>query len=427
MDHQAISRPPMPGSTPTPGSLKNSVYSTNVPARLDRHKTSAASAASAMSPDSPGLLLLDQSVDRRFVRTPNKTSAKDFTRSTSAKQRQRVLQEKTLSKIVAKLPYDLRETVTAVLTMAFSTSENIQKDLDVSHQETTILRSELTKKVSEIQTLQKNVDNYRGQIKSLEESIESLKDNIGARQKFSLKNRSAMSRLATTNRMLIDALDALQGGSSSVQSMQEKQHQKAIGSLLNSSSLDEQPPLLGRNGQLEPLPSKTHAPTDEKEYEEKVTNMASTQNEKLRESLLKIAREHYRSMKNVEHLEIKVSEYKLSLRAQEQVNRNLKTELDELKTIHMADAQAFEDNKALVDATNMTFHERSFGILDDRFKVRVDYTTTFANFRIIVIDGHCLHIVGYARTKFIRPCGWYSAITTHSRPHGNFSDVTQPE
>lgn len=56
-----------------------------------------------------------------------------------------------------------------------------------------------------------------------------------------------------------------------------------------------------------------------------------SQNDKLRESLLKIAREHYRSLKTAEHLQEKVEELSQSLRKQETLTRKLHTELEEYK------------------------------------------------------------------------------------------------
>lgn len=125
---------------------------------------------------------------------------------------QRLMQQKVMTKIVSKLPFQLRESVSAVLTMAFSASENIQKDLDVSHQEVMALRHEVAKRTSEVSTLRKTCAIYQEQLRGLQENVETLTDNIEARQKFTIKHRSAMTRLAATNRMLIDALDALQEG-----------------------------------------------------------------------------------------------------------------------------------------------------------------------------------------------------------------------
>ena len=394
MNHQALVRPTMPGSTPSPAPHgMSSIYASRLPPHFANGQKPEKNTSAAIGYNSQQQQQQQQqqqhSPTEHYHHADNNSparesspfehqrrsgeqsghkvqSTREIIRSSSAKMRQRVLQEKTLTKIVSKLPYELRETVTAVLTMAFSTSENAQKDLDVSNQESLVLKSELSKKIQEIHTLQKSVEIYKAQIKSLEESVETLKDNIDSRQKFSLKNRSAMTRLATTNRMLIDALDALQGNASA----------PLAKGLSNVSTLEELPPP-GRPGQLAPLPANTgKGPKDQKEFEDKLNKMANSQNDKLRESLLKIAREHYRSMKNVEHLENKVSELKLSLRAQEQVNRNFKTELEELKALHQADAQAMEDNKSTIDIPPKSIKEKSFGYLDDRFKVSEFYTVS---------------------------------------------------
>lgn len=391
MNHQALVRPNMPGSTPAPAPQgMSSVYGSRMPPHFTHgsraenggnaynsghsHQQSSPTTEFHNADNSPVRKGSPGGDQKRTEYSTTNKSTRELIRSSSAKVRQRVLQEKTLTKIVSKLPYELRETVTAVLTMAFSTSENAQKDLDVSNQESLVLKSELGKKIQEIHTLQKSVDIYKAQIKGLEESVATLKDNIDSRQKFSLKHRSAMTRLATTNRMLIDALDALQGNASS---------NPLSKGLSNMSTLEELPPP-GRPGQLAPLQNPMgKGPKDHKDYEDKVNKLATSQNDKLRESLLKIAREHYRSMKNVEHLENKVSELKLALRAQEQVNRNFKTELEELKALHQADAQAMEDNKSTIDIPNVQFKDKSFGYLDDRFKVsyhiKITLPIAFAN------------------------------------------------
>jgi hypothetical protein len=123
---------------------------------------------------------------------------------------QRALQEKEISRIVTKLPYKIREGVNSVISMALSQSENIHKDLEVSKLEASSLRAELNKKIDEIHTLKKHVTLYQEKSRYLTENVETLKDNVNSRQKFTIKNRTAISRLASTNRLLIDSLDALQ-------------------------------------------------------------------------------------------------------------------------------------------------------------------------------------------------------------------------
>ena len=104
------------------------------------------------------------------------------------------------------------------------------------------------------------------------------------------------------------------------------------------------------------------------EYEETEKKVSMFQNDKLRESLLRVAREHYRSMKNSELLDAKVIELRAALRAQEQANRKLKSELDEVKILMNADGLAV--NTELVPSTESTsVRNYQFGSLDNRFQV----------------------------------------------------------
>jgi hypothetical protein len=270
---------------------------------------------------------------------------------------QRILQERGLAKIVDKLPYELRESVTSVLNLAFSSSEHIQKDLEFCHHEIAVLRSDLSKKTHEMQTLQKTCEIYKSQLHGLEENIDSLKDNIDSRKRFTTRNRSAMSRLATTNRMLIDALDALQNPIA-------VNIGKALPNNPSATGLD-----VPRTGQLSPLSlPRTPKGINHKEYEEKVQRLTMSQNDKLRESLLKIAREHYKSLKNAEHLETKVTELKAALKAQENLNRNLKSELDEIKAITQVDTSLTTEDKHPTE-TLTNFKAKNFGQIDDRIQV----------------------------------------------------------
>lgn len=245
--------------------------------------------------------------------------------------------------------------------MAMTSAENVQKDLDICYHEIAALRNDLGKKSSEAKILKKNCSLYEERIRSLEENVEVLKDNIDARQKFSIKNKSAMTRLSSTNRMLIDALDALQSSSGN----------NGTGVLLMSKSqgnLDIED--RDRPGLLVPI-SKNKATKNMQhhEYEETEKKVSMFQNDKLRESLLRVAREHYRSMKNSELLDAKVTELRASLRAQEQQNRKLKSELDEMRILLNADGgNANTDVAGPTDTSNVRNYQ--FGALDSRFKVK---------------------------------------------------------
>lgn len=322
MDH-SLQRPVLPGTTPAAGpmGLKN-VY--------------------AMKP-STNL-------------TADNSSHPQFHAPTTNNNNQRALLEKTVTKIVSKLPFQLRESVTAVITMAMTSAENVQKDLDICYHEIATLRNELHKKSNEAKSLKKHCTLYEERVRNLEENVEVLKDNIDSRQKYSIKNRSAMTRLSSTNRMLIDALDALQANTNPVLTS------KSTNNLLDIEERD-------RPGLLVPISkNKATKDTQHHEYEETEKKFSMFQNDKLRESLLRVAREHYRSMKNSELLDAKVVELRASLRAQEQQNRKLKSELDEVRILLNADGGG-AGMETVVPADTSNVRTYQFGQLDSRFKV----------------------------------------------------------
>jgi DNA repair exonuclease SbcCD ATPase subunit len=349
MDHKSLIRPPLPSTTSAPSSVGRSVYSSRIPPHFENPVPKA--------PPKSNKKKLEDELNALITPSKNEHSPKS-TRSPSVQQ---VLQERGLAKLVDKLPYELRESVTSILQMAFAAAENVQKDLEFSHHEVSVLRSDLNKKIHEIQTMEKACDIYKNQIHVLEESVESLQDTIDSRKKFTNRNRSAMSRLATTNRMLIDALDALQN--------------PAAANIMGRSALPPAPaaPLeVPRVGPLTPITGGPRTPKgiNHQEYEEKVQKLTMSQNDKLRESLLEIAREHYKSLKNSEHLETKVNELKIALKSQEQLNRNLKSELDEIKAITQVDTtMTVEDKPILEAATFVNFKAKNFSSIDDRFQV----------------------------------------------------------
>lgn len=292
--------------------------------------------------------------------------------------------------MVAKLPFRIRENVSSMVSMTLSQAENVYKDLEVAKLESSSLRAELSKKTEEIIHLKKSCNVYQTKAKQLEGSIETLKDTIDTNQRFSVKNRSAVSKLASTNRMLIDSLDALQA--KYVTTPLKKANSA------NRLDIHQQLPPLDASSSPPPVQSvtsKRSAPISlpvgssnpnmnakQKEadmaqaiYEETEKLHTTNQNDKLRESLLRVAREHYKSMKNGEALEAKVAELRASLRNQEQLNRKIKSEMEELKASHAHD-NVIADDKNASNAENNTAvmmkKEKKFGILDQKLKALLD-------------------------------------------------------
>jgi len=384
MNYNALERPPLPGSTPTPAPQgKRTVYSTQIPPRFTEKRFSSSAPSSPAYVSSP--------IANESEKSPLESAGK-FLSQTQLQQsgQQKTSQEKSLTKIIAKYPYEIRESVNAVIATAFRNSEHFQKDLELSHQEITSLRAELSKKTQQLTVVTKTCEIYKTRVEELENNIDSLEDNISARNKTSLRNRSAVTRLATTNRMLIDALDALQAGKTNAlkatpaggggggglfpaptggrqPAVTTPVAADSLSSLDHTHAADKNLP--PRAGLLAPINHHTGRGKDNDqsaEYEENAQRMTMSQNDKLRESLLKIAREHYRSMKNAEHLELKLNEVKVQLKQQEQMNRNLKSELDELKLIHNVDVSSQDERNGNLDGN---YKNRNFPYIDEKFQV----------------------------------------------------------
>lgn len=333
MDNSAI-RPALPGTTPAPGPLgKKCVYSTRLPPTLTNLGT--------------------QEIRGSYF------------------SKQTALHNKTISHIVSKLPFEIRESVSSVLTMALSSSDDIQQNLHVCNREISTLREELSKRITESNALKKNCSLYEERVRILQDNVESLKDEIDSRQKFTIKNKSAMSRLSSTNRMLIDALDALQSTTDAgAVAMVKSRSQR---NLTGTNKGDERT----RPGLLVPiskLKMSKSAELDKNEYEDAEQKGNMFQNDKLRESLLRVAREHYRSMKNSEILETKVAELKSTLQGQEQQNRKLKSELDEVRMLLHVDGSGDDMKIGMNEQLTMMNGKTKnniFGLMDDKFQVTI--------------------------------------------------------
>ena len=347
MNHTALSRPELPGSTPSPGpmGLRN-VYATKLPATLNTTKKS-----------SGGLGGIDQ------------------TGRTGEMQRttQRATQEKTIKKIVSKLPYALRETVMSVVEMVLTNADDAHKHLEMSRMELSSLREQLAKKSHEAQTLRKNVDNYKEKIRGLEDSIEVLKDNIESNTRFTVKNKSAIARLAATNRMLFDSLEALQAGTNQWNDVKRSGSAPQIdGPGMDTGDLDGTGKRGGKLAPLAQTQSAKHLSPSKKFAKDNEESLY--QNDKLRESLLRVAREHYKSMKYAENLDSTVTELRVALRAQEQQNRKLKAEVDEYRSLLQTE-HADEKVTSGGEAGNIKTGLKNFDIIDQRLQVSMKIVT----------------------------------------------------
>lgn len=103
----------------------------------------------------------------------------------------------------------------------------------------------------------------------------------------------------------------------------------------------------------------------------------ASQTDKLRESLLRVAREHYRSVKNTETLERQVEELRLKLKESEKLNKKLEIELEDLRSVTGGGG----DSKNGMEDNSNKFNENDgavtipignkngyYGKIDERFK-----------------------------------------------------------
>eukprot|EP01038_Epipyxis_sp_PR26KG_P004167 gene4167-5931_t len=378
MDHHSNARPTLPGTTPTPSILgRPNVYSPqsipNIQTKFDQSVKLNKSLIFSNNDDlnnSNGTMVISDIANQEetameYNSSPIKRAVNDEINMTST----RLIQQKMLNKAISKLPFQIRESISSIIGMIISNSEKVQKDLTIFQHEVGLLKSELVKKGNEVKTIQKTCDIYQTRLRQSEDIIDSLKDTIDYNQNSSIKNKSAMSRLATTNRMLIDSLDALDSHNNNKTITTDNNNANNNNSCLRSQS---NPNLSkGRPRLLAPITSEGTTDKNLTTAQDMEAKMNAFQNDKLRESLLRVAREHYRSMKNAETLEFKVQELRGKLRLSEQQNRKLKSELDEIRSLNDASGDAYSD-RFMSNDIPPTPKQKSFGEIDKRFRALID-------------------------------------------------------
>jgi chromosome segregation ATPase len=227
-----------------------------------------------------------------------------------------------LDKIIRSVPLDLQDEVSQIIYLMKTKAESLQHMLDIKTVEVQALQDELSKSSGEVYNLAQNCDVYRSRIKSLESDHDHLHEKLLNKQKYAIKCQRAMSRLYSTNRLLIDSLEALQvsaghGSNSTI-----------------AHTRSENPPSFSRMASSGDL-SSDDVKHQQKSLIHKPDNLkgSNTENDsKLREALLRIAREHYKSVKKGEILEKEVEDMRRRVRAAEQATRMLQLELDEVRS-----------------------------------------------------------------------------------------------
>jgi hypothetical protein len=300
-------------------------------------------------------------------------------------------------KLLSSLPYVVRENVISILTSAQNTAARLQRDIEVKNVENLKLRQELSKKIVETEQAQKLVGIYREKIRMADDKIAILNETVESNQKSIVKNRRVMDRLSSTNRTLMESLEAVQltDQNGSHVNYGSNAHATNAASHSNLQSPSNHPYALPSS------PSKrTHKPDFSLNIPSPKKNMVSgiintgligdsskglntaepkLVQKKLRESLLKVVRVHYQSMKNTDILEAKLEQLKSKLKQSE-------IELIEHRRRHEAEingdyvdgspsrrttASTINNNTAVTSFHTITSsrkHYRSYGEADDRFQ-----------------------------------------------------------
>jgi hypothetical protein len=304
-------KPSMPTSTPSPGPQ----------GRLNPYST-----------------LLEANIQGSVTTKVEKTES--FSTSNAAAS-------KAIQKIIAKLPYDVRERVTSLVNMSLFSAENYQKQYESLRLELLALKGQHKRKITEYQQLNQRCDIYREQVANLEEKLGALEDDAESRQNYALRNQKAISRLSSTNKTLIDTYSLLgeggKGGSAKGgrkrSGITRDNSRRALVTPNDATSASSSPiPQGRRRGTASPSQSRPETPAaivDDKgslnSGLDDEQGVSIGKNEKLREHMLRFAKEHNRVVKTVENLEFTLQTLRASLRYAERRNRQLQLELDEIR------------------------------------------------------------------------------------------------
>jgi hypothetical protein len=261
-----------------------------------------------------------------------------------------------LTDIIKNLPFDDREKVTSLVNMAVYSSDCHQKENHAISIELKALKASYRVKMGELADIQDELGVYRNQVEALEEKLNSLEDDAESRQNYSLRNSKAISRLSSTNKTLIDAFALIHEGDSMKKGSAHKSNDELTtihegGSRVSNNTGVKLSPIARRKKRSRKKDIKRNTGDAEQADGTPVTS-----NEKLRERLLRVAKEHSRVEKNCTGLETKIMGLRSSLRVAERRNRQLQLELDELKE-HINSDNAGHRNILTIMSTEDSFSD----------------------------------------------------------------------
>jgi hypothetical protein len=330
MDHSR-SRPELPGSTPSPAPMgMSSVYQGTALPRFEEAYLAERAKKKSLTP-------------AQMAQTGN------MSLNTFGATQQRKSQQALITKIVGRLPYNVREQVEAIFNMSMDTAEAATKQLETYRREILNLKKEVNMKHEQTLLAERKASAVQQQMIAIVAANDMYKEDVDLKTNFHLRNKHILGKVSSTNKMLTRSLEALQGSTPTPNTMQPNH------SLLRSTSAES-----GSNPRitLTPIPMEGGAVSianmiDDGDGGENNTTRPATGTdfalntlapiqppagasgplEKLRESLLRVTREHDKSTKQSKNFERELHSVKKALKEKDILCRQLKSELDELKSI----------------------------------------------------------------------------------------------
>ena len=129
-------------------------------------------------------------------------------------QELRALQN-TVNRMMAKVPFVVRESVQATLELLMRKNEDLQTQLEAGQTETTYLRKEASDLRKQSTLAEKNLEVSRDRVKFLEERVGLLEEELETRRKYSVRNARYIDRLSSSNKLMIESLNCMQSKESS--------------------------------------------------------------------------------------------------------------------------------------------------------------------------------------------------------------------
>jgi hypothetical protein len=384
-------RPVMPGTTQAPPPLgKTSVYQgTKKPhfteEFLNQKRIREEELAMARS----------QGVDEATLQVGNVPNTTYY--STEVRKRQ----QRAVNKAISQLPYTTREQVETFVGMALNTAEATSKELETTRREINQLRKELNSKSQDLDLVKRNNMSLKQKLTTAESNIDVMKEEVQSKQAFHLRNKHILEKVSNTNRLLIGSIEAM-GGDVAVNAPTLTRNDSARSDQGNRTLLK---PIEGAPQQhdssydlsaiIRPSSSQeilNSRPTTAEEHErlgtaKKSKKLADAPGDdsgldKLKESLLRVTRQHLISQTANVNLDKEVLSLRGEIKQLETANRLIKNELDELKSVKSADSPvSFTPNIAVAEGEEAEdergddgraregkrVRQKNFGKIDQRF------------------------------------------------------------